>query len=140
MLDRPNLKLLCVKPEMVTGLWPVVRRMIDDAFAASDMVMPADLLQQLCEGKRLLWVVADPEGLNIVAAGMTCIYTMRSGTKMCKILESAGDGAGLVQSVGVIEAYAKGEGCDRVMIEGRVGWQRTFPDYKTVGVILEKRL
>ena len=39
-----------------------------------------------------------------------------------------------------LEASAKEQGCGRVRIEGRKGWARKLPDYKIVGIILEKKL
>lgn len=139
MLDRPSYKLLPVDPAMVTQVWPIVSKMINEAFAASDAVTPPDLLDELRAGTRLLWVVVAGD-VSIVAAGMTTIRATRTG-KLCKILETGGEHARQWAHLrGVIEAYAKSEGCDRVVIEGRLGWTRMFPDYKTVGVILEKRI
>jgi hypothetical protein len=140
MLDRTTMRLSCVAPTLIGPIWPLVREMLDAGFAASDMLMPDDIVLQLCHGKRLLWIITDQDGTQVFAAAMTALHRMRSGL-MCKILECGGEHAALwVHHRDKIEAYAKAEGCDRVVIEGREGWARLLPDYKMIGVVLEKRI
>lgn len=133
-----EIELLCIPPDSVRKIWSGVFHMIDAGFAAFDVPMPTDILEQL-EGKtRQLWVaVADGK---IKAAMLTQIFEMRSG-KICKALECGGEDlySWLPLRTG-IEEFAKREGCVRVIVEGRPGWSRLLPDYKMIGVTLEKRI
>jgi len=135
-----ELTLECIPPECVSRIWKgPVSDLIDAGFAASDVPMPDDLLEQLRYGTRLLWAVATPDG-EIVAAMLTQIFEMRSG-KACKMLECGGsrleDWAKFCDH---IEQYAKVEGCDRVLVVGRPGWSRVLHGFKVTSVTLEKRI
>jgi hypothetical protein len=135
-----DLRLICIPPEEVYKIWRgTVHDMIDAGFAASDVPMPDDIAEQLKYGRRLLWVVTTPDAM-IVAAMLTQLFDMRSG-KLCKMMECGG--ARLSEWAhfrGKIEQYAKAEGCDRVLVEGRVGWAAMLTDYRVTGVTLEKRI
>lgn len=135
-----DLQLICMPPEEVYKIWPgTVHNLIDAGFAASDVPMPADLLEQLKYGTRLLWLVTEIDA-TIVAAMLTQIFEMRSG-RLCKMMECGGtDLARWKHFRADIERYAKAEGCDRVMLEGRPGWAGVLPDYRTTAVVLEKRI
>lgn len=135
-----ELQLVCVPPEEVRKIWPgPVHDMIDAGFAAFDVPMPADILEQMKYGTRLLWVAVDDD-TTIIAAALTQLFPMRSGL-VCKVLECGGDH--MREWIGLrveIEQYARDEGCARVLIEGRPGWARMLPDYAMIGVTLEKRI
>ena len=134
-----QLEILCIPPEEVWKIWPGVKDMIDAGFAAFDVPMPDDLLEQLRYGTRLLWVAVDPPQ-TIIAALLTQLFPMRSGL-VCKVLECGGEK--MKSWVGLrsgIEQYAKREGCSRVIVEGRPGWARLLSDYRMIGVTLEKRI
>jgi hypothetical protein len=135
-----DLQLVCMPPEEVYKIWAgTVHDLIDAGFAASDMVMPADILEQLKYGTRLLWLAITPEAV-IVAAMLTQLFDMRT-SKVCKLMECGGSRLHEWSRFRAqIEQYAKAEGCDRVMVEGRVGWAVVLKDYRVTGVILEKRI
>lgn len=134
------MNLICIPPEEVYKIWPgQVHDMIDAGFAASDVPMPADLLEQLKYGTRLLWLAVTFESV-IVAAMLTQLFEMRSG-KVCKMMECGGTRLDQWKDFRTqIEQYAKAEGCDRVIVEGRRGWSRVLNDYKVTAVVLEKRI
>lgn len=133
------IRLICIPPVDVRALWNGVYPMIDAGFAASDVPMPGDLLDQLTKGTRLLWI-AMTDRHEILAAMMTQLFPMRTGMA-CKMLECGGERLAEWKHLREeIEQYAKREGCNRVLIEGRPGWARVLPDYKTVSVALEKRI
>jgi len=137
-MEEP-LELACIPPEEIWKIWPGVCDFIDAGFAASDVPMPDDILSQLRYGTRLLWVVATPE-CKIVAAMLTQLFDMRNG-KICKMMECGGSHMSAWKDMrSQIEQYAREEGCDRVLVEGRPGWARVFPDYRTTAVMLEKRI
>lgn len=133
------ISLVCVPPHDVPKLWPGCVTMIDAGFAASDMLMPDDILEQLTKGTRLLWLAVDKDH-RILSAMMTQLFPMRSGM-LCKMMECGGERLREWKHLRTqIEEYAKREGCDRVLVEGRPGWSRILDDYKTVSVTLEKRI
>jgi hypothetical protein len=134
------MQLVCIPPADVHKIWDgTVRDMIDLGFGASDMLMPADILDQLAAGTRLLWVACDYDA-RIVAAMLTQLFEMRSGL-VCKMMECGGSHlSDWVHFRFAIEQYAKREGCSRVLVEGRPGWAGVLKDYRTIGVVLEKRI
>lgn len=135
-----DLTLMCVPPDEVWKLWNgTIVEMIDAGFAAFDVPMPEDMKEQLRYGTRLLWLAIDNKD-HVWAAMLTQLFEMRSG-KVCKVLECGGEKmrTWLHLREG-IERYAKAEGCGRVIVEGRGGWARLLPDYRMIGVTLEKRI
>jgi hypothetical protein len=133
------INLVCIPPTDVWKIWPGVSGLIDAGYAASDVPMPNDILDQLRSGTMLLWLAVDEEG-QITAAMLTQLFEMRTG-KMCKMMECGGDRLREWKHLRAeIEQYAKREGCDRVLVEGRPGWARVLTDYTTIAVVLEKRI
>jgi len=134
-------QLVCIPADSVELIWPgKVHDLIDSAFAASNLAMPTDILDQLRSGSRQLWLGVT-EDAAIVAAATTQIFEMREG-RACKLLE-CGATTGLHNLAALragIEQYAKHNGCDRMLLEGRRGWERAAPDYVVTGIILEKRI
>lgn len=135
-----DLQLLCIRKEDVTKIWRGdVHDMLDAGFAAADMQMPDDILEQLETGTRLLWVAVTVEA-KIVAAMLTQLFEMRTG-KVCKMMECGGTRLSDWKHMCVeIERYAKDEGCTSVMVTGRPGWSGVLTDYKITAVILEKKI
>jgi len=140
MTDADEMLVMCVPPEEVYKIWKgAVHDMVDSGFAAFDVPMPDDILQQLKYGTRLLWIAVDASS-HIHAALLTQLFEMRSG-KVCKVLECGGHKMKTwVHLRTKIEDYAKAEGCGRVIVEGRAGWARMLPDYRMIGVTLEKAI
>lgn len=134
------MELVCIPPADVRKIWDgVVRDMIDAGFAASDVPMPDDILEQLTKGTRQLWLAVNGEA-RIKAAMLTQLFPMRHGM-LLKMMECGGHA--MVEWLPLrtrIEQYAKAEGCDRVHVTGRVGWRGVLKDYKIVSVTLEKRI
>jgi len=134
------MQLLCIPPGDVQYIWDSpVRDLIDSGFAANDVPMPEGLLEELTAGTRQLWV-ATTEEARIVAAMLTQIFPMRHG-KVLKMMECGGSEMDTWLPLRTkIEQYAKAEGCDRVLVTGRLGWRGVLRDYKVVSVTLEKRI
>jgi hypothetical protein len=134
--------MVCLVPsDKVEALWPKAETFLKRSYEKNDQLVPGDLLQQLIDGYRCLWVLIEtqPEML-VIGAGVTAIFQMKNG-KALKIEHLGGDHMeAWSDKRSVIEAYAKAEGCDRVLCEGRPGWTRVLTDYETVAVVLEKRL
>lgn len=135
------MELVVIPQDDVAKIWfGLVRDMIDVGFAANNVPMPEDILEQLSTGHRQLWVAVTADA-SIQAAMLTSVYTMRDGSKMLKMMECGGSGLhSWVPLRSKVEEYAKAQGCDRVLVEGRVGWRGVLKDYKIVSVALEKRI
>lgn len=134
-------QLVCIPRDSIAKIWfGKVRDLIDAGFAASNVPLPDDILQQMERGDRQLWLGVTDDS-EIVAAALTQVFEMREG-RACKLME-CGATAGLRALAHLragIEEYAKHNGCDRMLIEGRAGWIRAAPDYRVTAVILEKRI
>lgn len=130
--------LLCVPPEAVADLWNAVRPMIERAYAETDEFCPTDMLDGLKAGKLLLWVSA-PSG-TILAVLVTALLPKPSGLA-CKLVACGGTGMKIwLNGHTQIEAYARAEGCAKLLAEARPGWIRKLPGYTINGMVLEKRL
>jgi len=127
-----------ISPEQLELVWPAVEKMIDQAYKFADEIVPPDLLEQLRQHYRQLWIVGDGE--KILAAVMTKIILLRSG-RCCLITACGGtQGDRWLHLIKEIEAFARFERCGKVQIEGRTGWERKFPRFKRVRIVLEQEL
>lgn len=122
----------------VDQVWPGVAEMIDEAYKFADEIMPHDMLDQLRSGHRQLWVVWNGEA--IIAAVMTRIIQLRS----CRAVQITAAGGTAVELwkdlITLIEDFARNEGCRKVTIEGRPGWERLYPDYRRARVVIEREV
>ena len=129
-----------VEPDMAFGIWSRVKDMIDTGYAVGDDFMPEDILERVRYGKVLLWVAIDQEDGEIVAAMTTELVPMRSGL-VCWMCQCGGKRLGeWWQFHKKIEQYAKAEGCVKVVLRGRPGWERVLDGFKRTSVTLEKML
>lgn len=123
----------------IESIWVLAEPFLRRSYARSGLRIPSDLKLDLHRGHRVLWLIIR-EREEIIAAGITALFNLADG-KMCKIEQFAGSNMPLwLDQRKVIEDYAKEQGCDRVMVEGRLGWIHMLPDYEQTAVILEKRL
>lgn len=129
-----------VEPHTASAIWPRVRDMIDVGYAACDDLMPADIVEQIRYAKIVLWIAIDDETGNIIAAMTTEVVPMRSGL-VCWMSQCGGDRMQDWKRFHVkIEEYAKAEGCVKVVLKGRGGWERVLEGYRVRTVMLEKIL
>src|ERR1041385_4258829 len=111
----PEQKLICVPPEKVREVWPIVAEMIDEGYAASGEPTPANLAVWLSEGRGQLWVAVF-DG-TIVAALTTSIVIRRHGLALRMICCGGSEMSMWKHCHTEIEKFAKAEGCDRVISE-----------------------
>lgn len=130
-------QLLAVAPEDVDKVWPFVADMIDDAYAAMDEDTP-DVRRWLVERKGILWVYATDDQV-IHAIVTTSLVRKRGGRLACRMVACGGR---MMEAWkhhhATIEEYARGEGCYKVMADGRPGWARVLEGYNVTAVKLEK--
>ena len=132
--------LLCVDPDRIMEVWPMVRDMIDESYAACGEITPPDLPQWLSDGKGQMWISV--YGEMIVAVLTTSLVPMRNGLGL-RMISCGGSRLDIWKDCHKqIEEFAKAEGCDRILSEGRPGWSRVLgiDGYKVTRVTLEKRL
>src|SRR5262252_1678664 len=102
----------------------------------------ADRAGRLRAGTALLWLAWDGE--RILAAAVTELAhedCAKDRAKVCTIVACAGeDFARFGHLIAGLEAHARAEGCARMRICGRRGWQRRLPGYALARVVIEKRL
>jgi hypothetical protein len=134
------MELVCIPREDVSKIWAgTVHDMIDAGFAASDLPMPDDILEQLESGARQLWVAVTTEA-RIAAAMLTSILITRHGKTFNMMRCGGSELTEWLPLLAQIEQYAKSAGCDSVLVTGRMGWRGVLKDYKIVSVTLEKRI
>lgn len=137
--DLPHARLLCIPPVAVDMWVPIIGPFIARAYAEFGVDIPSWLGPDLREGKALAWVAIDREE-QIMAVLVTSLVTRHYG-KVCKMLACSGGDLDLWAQFHLeIERYAKGEGCVKVTLEGRRGWERALSGYQVKRVILEKDL
>jgi hypothetical protein len=121
-------------------IWPAVRDMIDEGYAACGELPPPNLPEWLGDRKGQLWLSV--EGGAIMAALTTSLEPMRNGLAL-RMVCCGGSRLDLWKDCHrQIEEFARAEGCDRIRSEGRPGWSRVLKigGYKVARVMLEKRL
>ena len=129
-----------VEPGMARSIWDRVSDMIDVGYSAGDDFMPKDILERIRYGQVLLWIAIDDESGNIIAAMTTELVPMRSGL-VCWMCQCGGDRMQDLKRFHVqIEEYAKAEGCVKVILKGRRGWERVLEGYRVRTVTLEKAI
>lgn len=96
------------------------------------------VLSDLLDKKAQLWV-----GVTETRMEGACVTEIfKRGAKYCNIWLMGGRGINnWLYYLSTIEAWAKAEGCDAMLIErGRLGWQRVIPEYKIKSITLTKEL
>jgi hypothetical protein len=129
---------MCCPPEMAGDLWPHVRPMVGSALDRTDLGALSDLDTDVLSGRALLWIIAS-DG-TIESAGVTRLEITQH-SKVCLIVAHGGSGANRwLHLLEGIENYARAEGCDCVRWIGRRGWKRKLPEYKEIGVVMERKV
>lgn len=132
-------EIFMASPDDVDRIWPGrVAKMVEQAYTFADEIMPPDMVDLLRLRHRQLWIVWD--GAQIIAAGVTKIILARSG-KACLVTAAGGkDLPEWTHVISTIEDFARREGCKRVIIEGRPGWERLFKAYRRTRVVIEREV
>lgn len=130
-------KLYCVPPNQVPRFWPFVVQMIDDSHSVVDLPTP-DVRTWLMEEKGLLWLAV--VGLKVVGCLTTSLEPRRSGL-CCRLVSAGADALQFcTDHQEEIEAYARAEGCVKIVLEGRQGWGKVLSGYVPKTVSFEKAL
>jgi hypothetical protein len=129
--------LVCVDPKTVDQIWPLARGLIKAAIEKTGLSDFADIERDILSGDQLLWLAISD---HIEAAAAT--HLVKTAGKPMLVITAC---SGLQRERWLplksrIEAYAKAEGCGRVRLYGRKGWERALSDYRAEFLIMEKVL
>ncbi len=132
-----SVDLVCVHPLDIVKVWPLARGLIKSAIDRTGLSEFEQVERQVMSGDQLLWLALSDH----VEAAATTHLVKTSGRPILIVTACAGTQRerwiGLRQKV---EAYARAEGCSRVRLYGRRGWERVLPDYRVEYVIMDKEL
>jgi hypothetical protein len=130
--------LVCVPPQKVREIWPLVADRIRSAVLRTDLSHTADIERDLFEGDGLLWLACT--GATIEAAAAT-LLVRTDRHLVCLITALGGENMGRwLDLLGGVEEWAKAEGAALVRIYGRPGWVRMLRNYSVSNVVLERAL
>lgn len=127
--DSALTQLICVPPGLVNELRPLVETLVARAVKRGGNRELDDVWDRLSDGRYLLWVADD--GDQIVSIGMTALYVDDDG-RFCHVAYCSGKLELLHWGLHQLEDYARQEGCKRVRLSGRRGWERICKDYEIV--------
>lgn len=128
----------CVDPRLVPHIWPLVEPLLRSATTRTGLSLFESLKDGILNGPDLLWIAVKD---NEITAACSTSLQLTDGGKVCVITACGGrDIEQCGPILDQIETYAKNEGCARVRIYGRKGWQRMFAGYRAKYEILDKEM
>lgn len=131
-----SVRAVLVPTEDVPNVWGLVEPLLA-ASAERCGERLGHWVNLLAAGNMQLWIAWSD---RVEAAVVTEIVTSQT-EKTCNVVACGGFTARRwVHLLNDIEDWARANGCTLARIVGREGWQRMFPDYERVGVVLDKRL
>lgn len=125
-----------IRPEDARLIWPHVSHFIQDAIdKTSDRFSVDDVLLLIESKKAQLFIF---RGEEILSAWVTSVENSPS-QKWLRILWAGGKEMDKwFHFLYSIEQWAKSIGCEKVVVIGRVGWEKKLTDYRKTAVIFEK--
>lgn len=119
---------------------PLVRKALEHSDGRHTLDTIIDGLQS---GAYQLWGTMRPPAL-LQAVAVAHVDMYESGVKAYTILLLGGpdmtEASAFFEFLPRLKAEASRSGCDRMVIVGRKGWERTLRDWKPVAMIYEQRL
>lgn len=135
--NRPALNCFGVKAVCLPGFWAEAWELLEPAAALSGLYTRESVLAALVAGDFQLWVA---ETDVMVMAAITeiaqypalkqCAVVMAGGTQLDRCLPF----------LDTIEAWARENGCERMVVDGRRGWTRKLKGYVERKVTVVKGL
>jgi hypothetical protein len=94
-----------------------------------------DVQRDVLAGNAYLWAATEDE--HILAVAVTQIGRDAKG-RLCTVVACGGrDWARFGHLIGMLEKYARDEGCGAIEVCGRPGWARLL-NYRTTRIVLRK--
>ncbi len=130
-------QLVCVDPRIAYDVWPHVVVLLKAAVFRTELGRFEEIEYDVLTGRGLLWLAWSGQ----IEAAATTVLTETNASKVCVLTACGGtDMRRWLALLEKIEVYAKAEGCNRVRIFGRKGWQRMLNRYHVTNVVLERKL
>jgi hypothetical protein len=129
--------IITLRPEQVDLFWPMVADGIGKACAEAGSDVSAGYLWQECRSGRMFLVIAQ-QGAKVECAWVFRFDTWASGIKL-RCIAAGGEGMShwledIKKHVGEMQRQG---GANGVVADGRMGWQRVFPDSRVVRTLIE---
>lgn len=133
-------RIAAVPPDQLSDVFPHVRDMLESVVDRSEGRYSLQaILKRLLAKEWILWVIGD--GSTVRGLVITELYLDVSGMRCCMVRVATGSGAKeLMPLLGVIEDWARADGCVKLDMMARKGWARHLKDYRMTHVVLEKTL
>jgi hypothetical protein len=132
-----SVEVVCVEPARWPAVWPHVAPMLQAACDRCGDWTSEAIRAGLADESLLLWITWD--GAKILAAAVTQLILVPRGL-VCQIVACGGTDVNWPERLAHFERFARDEGCVEMRVQGRPGWARVLPEYKTEWVSLAKRL
>jgi hypothetical protein len=130
-------RLVCVNPERVADVWLHVAPLLKAAITRTNLDRFSEIERDVLAGRSLVWLAWSDH----VEAAATTILTETDVERVCVLTACGGrDMKRWLPLLEIIEAYARAEGCARLRLFGRRGWQRMLENYRVTNIILERNL
>ena len=111
-------------------------RLINKAVGYDNTHTVTDVLRELRRGSAQLWLATDD---NVVEGIAVTVINDHPQTSTCLIWLCAGiEHKKYTPLIGNIEDWAREQGCQKVSLEGRPGWEKVLGDYEKTKIYLEK--
>ena len=125
-----------VPVENLEQLWPMAEPLLNKAIEKAEGGWEIEDVKISCDiGEYILWIVR-----NGKAAVILEVSEYHNG-KQCDIVMIGGDIMNeWIDELDEIEGWAKRVGCNRMILTGRIGWQKMLKDYTTKTVTMVKAL
>lgn len=122
--------------ENIELLWPMAEPLLKKAIDKDEGGWEIEDVKISCDiGEYILWIVR-----NGKAAVILEVSEYHNG-KQCDIVMIGGDVMDeWIGELEEIEGWAKRVGCDRMILTGRLGWQKILTEYTTKTVTMVKEL
>jgi hypothetical protein len=132
-------QLLCIEPGQLTAAaWPCVRDMIRRAIERTGLGDFGLIERDVLSGRQLLWMAWNGE--TIEAAATTELGCLND-VKICFIRTCSGTNRKhWLHHIEQIEAYARAEGCAKMRITGRKGWEHELHGFRSKFAVMDKEL
>lgn len=134
--------LFVVAPWEVESVWAVAWPLLGPAVAESGGRWDeAAVKARLLKGDQHLWTWWSSRGA-LACAVVSEVNRYPTGLQVCDLWFCGGHGLSewCGPMLAAIEAWARRIGCHRIMVSGRVGWERVLPGFERTGIVLEKEL
>lgn len=128
------MQLVCVPPDQVAPYWPLAERYIREAMEHDPERTGDDVAFDVHSARALLWLAVEN---NKVAGAAVTQLALPAGWIVAFGSEDMKRALPLIEG---IKRHFRQEGCTKIRICGRPGWQRMLPDLRPVAVLLEGTL